>query len=326
MGRRRRLKARLDLVDGWRRQPVCKWCPKVVGLTPVVPIVPNLHHSVHLQRQSLGAFTFAFRDYLDAGTIQDFDTPQFDEILKLVDPSNYKSRLASIPKMAIVSSDDEFMQLDWTEHGWLDLPGETKLLVVPNSEHSMATGLPEVVTTLSSFVASVAADHHTTTAVEESKVERPAFTFTSNNVTGEITVTLTKGAKPSEVYLRHAQTLSDKRRDFRWVRLANETTSPCKLRDPSQEKGRRRRQLSTADSLAQDEAQAGWVGGIVRGDAAKAVKAGHYVGYYIELIYPKDEAGTLQISTPGYVWPNTLPFPDCELRAGAKDECSATLV
>ena len=307
--------------------PVCKWCPKVVGLTPVVPIVPNLHHSVHLQRQSLGAFTFAFRDYLDAGTIQDFDTPQFDEILKLVDPSNYKSRLASIPKMAIVSSDDEFMQLDWTEHGWLDLPGETKLLVVPNSEHSMATGLPEVVTTLSSFVASVAADHHTTTAVEESKVERPAFTFTSNNVTGEITVTLTKGAKPSEVYLRHAQTLSDKRRDFRWVRLANETTSPCKLPGvPLKKKVEGGGNCLQPILWHKTKLKPDGSGVSYAAMPPKPSKAGHYVGYYIELIYPKDEAGTLQISTPGYVWPNTLPFPDCELRAGAKDECSATLV
>ena len=42
--------------------PACSWCPKVVGITPLVPIVPYLNHSVHLQRQSLGGFTFAFRD------------------------------------------------------------------------------------------------------------------------------------------------------------------------------------------------------------------------------------------------------------------------
>ena len=54
--------------------PVCSWCPKVIGITPLVPIVPYLNHSVHLQRQSLGGFTFAFRDYLDAGVLDAFGT------------------------------------------------------------------------------------------------------------------------------------------------------------------------------------------------------------------------------------------------------------
>ena len=59
----------------------------IVGLFPLVPIVPYLRKSVHLQRQCLGGFTFAFRDYLDAGVLHSIDTPAFSELLDIVDPS-----------------------------------------------------------------------------------------------------------------------------------------------------------------------------------------------------------------------------------------------
>ena len=45
------------------------------------------------------------------------------------------------------------MQMDWSA-GWLDeLQGETHLLIPPNSEHSLATGIPEVIDSLSAFLA-----------------------------------------------------------------------------------------------------------------------------------------------------------------------------
>ena len=34
----------------------------------------------------------------------------------------------------------------------------------------------------------------------------------------------------------------------------------------------------------------------------------------------------LQISTPGFVWPDTLPFADCELKPGSPNECELLLV
>ena len=97
------------------------------------------------RRRSVRAPCVRRRADLDAGVLDRFDTPEFAQLLSVVDPSSpvYAERLKQIPKLAVVSSDDEFMQLDWTQHGWLDLPGETKLLVVPNSEHSLISGVPE---------------------------------------------------------------------------------------------------------------------------------------------------------------------------------------
>eukprot|EP00908_Phaeocystis_cordata_P015448 Transcript_26603.p1 GENE.Transcript_26603~~Transcript_26603.p1 ORF type:complete len:529 (-),score=185.38 Transcript_26603:1381-2967(-) len=299
----------------------CDWCPKVVGLVPLVPIVPFLNHSVHLQRRSLGGFTFAFIDYLQAGVLKSFDTPTFQQALAIIDPSYYAFRLGSLPKLSVVSSDDEFMQLDWTQHGWATLPGETHLLVAPNSEHSLASAVPEVVESIAAFVASLAAG--------EPAAARPRFSFARDNSTGGLTVQVPAGAaRPSKARLRFAETISTTRRDFRWVRAANASLpgDECELPDVPLEKpvfgGGNCLQpiVWEAEELKPTSAPDG---GLTYAANPKPPKPGHWRGYYIELSYPSVQHPKLhtQVSTPGFVWPDTLPFEDCNLA-----ECSPRLV
>jgi PhoPQ-activated pathogenicity-related protein len=303
----------------------CSWCPKVVGLTPLVPIVPFLNHSVHMQRRSLGGFTFAFRDYLEAGVLHHMDTDVFAGAMAVVDPGHYRTRLAALPKLAVVSSDDEFMQLDWTgafvtpngtETGWTRLPGETHLSIIPNSEHSLATGIIVVVETVTSFVASLDAG--------DGAARRPSFTYTRNAADGALTVTVPAGGmQPSRVVLRHAQTLS-KRRDFRWVRLANASAGdPCKLPGypvgPVEGGGNCFQPMffigqdlhPTRDASDNSTRYVG---------VPKEPWAGHYTGYYIELFYPSRQLHKtdFQLSTAGFVWPDTFPFADCSLTPEGK--------
>ena len=47
-------------------------------------------------------------------------------------------------------------------------------------------------------------------------------------------------------------------------------------------------------------------------------RKGHWAGYYIEVTFPGDTPQEIGVfknefveSTPGYTWPNTLPFDDC---------------
>ena len=51
---------------------------------------------------------------------------------------------------------------------------------------------------------------------------------------------------------------------------------------------------------------------------APTPKDGHWTGYYIELIFPGDTEPTTRVlkseyiySTPGFTFPDTLPFADC---------------
>ena len=97
-----------------------------------------------------------------------------------MDPINYLDKLNQIPKYLLVSSDDEFMSMDWTNIYWEKFGGEKHLSIMPNTEHSMATGMYEAVSLISTYLRSIAAD----------KVDRPRFDYTYDNATGEITVTV----------------------------------------------------------------------------------------------------------------------------------------
>jgi hypothetical protein len=50
-------------------------------------------------------------------------------------------------------------------------------------------------------------------------------------VTGAITVKIDAGHEPTSVRMRYSETLQTKRRDFRWVRLANDQVGECKFPD-----------------------------------------------------------------------------------------------
>ena len=97
----------------------CEKCVNIIGVVPLVPILPALTTELHRQWQSYGGFSFAFKDYLDAGLVDKMDEDYAIEGIAMVDPMTFGSRLARIPKLTIVSSDDEFMQMDWSNI-WYD--------------------------------------------------------------------------------------------------------------------------------------------------------------------------------------------------------------
>ena len=324
---------------GWTSQLIaatqCETCSKVIAMMPVVPIVPDVILDVHRQWRSYNGFTFAFQPYLDVGIIEEFDGPEMTEAFKIMDPINYLDRINKIPKYILVSSDDEFMSMDWTNIYWDKLGGEKHLSIIPNSEHSMSTGMYEAVSLISTWTRSLAA----------SKTERPTFDFQYDNMTGEITLTIPKDqVQPKTVELRHTQTLSRERRDFRWaVEVNNFSMSNCSFPyiplpkketyDLKEKYGLQMSQdlciapmIWASEKLSQTDTNE-------NGDAVYHVsppipKDGHWTGYYISVVFPGDtepERFTLRnefrVSTPGYTWPNTLPFDDCYM-----DTCIARTV
>ena len=134
----------------------CETCPSIVGLVPIVPIVPNLSKDLHRTWRSYHGWSFAFKDYTDVNLTHYLDTPEFSHLQQLCDPTYFWDRLSRLPKLTIVSSDDEFMQFDWTNIWFDDAKGEQHLLIMPNAEHSSITGMPELIRTTSAFIHSIA--------------------------------------------------------------------------------------------------------------------------------------------------------------------------
>jgi len=40
-------------------------------------------------------------------------------------------------------------------------------------------------------------------------------------------------------------------------------------------------------------------------------KTGHWTGYYVEVFFKSALKSDFLFTTPGYTWPDTLPFPPC---------------
>ena len=289
--------------------------PLVIGIAPLVPIVPNLVAEVHRQWMSYDGFTFAFTDYAAVNFTQIIDGPEFASALKIIDPMYYGERLSQVPKVVVLSSDDEFMQFDWSDIWYDSLTGEKHLLIAPNSEHSLATGIPEVLACLSAFYKSLA----------EGVTERPTFDYQYNQTNGAITVTIPKGMVHGKVVLRHATTFSTVRRDFRWVRLANDATGACNLPEikipPVSEGGGNCLVPIIWEGTTLQPIDASTPNVYV--GIPPTPKKGHWKGYYIEVYYPSNVGikSEFQFTTPGYAWPNTLPFKDCH-----GSECVGRLV
>jgi len=174
---------------GWTTWDVgatrCTNCPaKVIAINPLVPIVPEIHEEVHRMWRAYGGFTWAFYDYTELNITEKMDEEKTKKIYEIVDPESFMERLGEIPKYAVLSSDDEFMMMDWTELYWNKMKGEKHLLIVPNAEHSLATGLYTLCSTMGTYLRSVAAGH--------SSDQRPTFEQSYDNETGAITVTIPK--------------------------------------------------------------------------------------------------------------------------------------
>jgi PhoPQ-activated pathogenicity-related protein len=59
--------------------------------------------------------------------------------MSYVDAINYIDEMADIPKFFIVSSSDEFAQIEWTNMYFDQFKGEMNLFIVPNTEHHLNT-------------------------------------------------------------------------------------------------------------------------------------------------------------------------------------------
>ena len=322
----------------------CSTCVNISGIIPVVPIVPDLLLDIHRQYQSYGGWTWAFQDYVDSGLMQTIDDGSFTSMMDIVDPINYLDRLAKVPKFVIVSSNDEFMMFDWTSIYYDQIYGEfgeNRLLIIPNSDHGLSTGMHDLLSTSSTFMRSIA----------EGKTERPSFEYTHDD--GVITVTIPQdGPKPKSVMLRHAETFSSTKRDFRWTVLGSEDNNYCsspwtsmagdhhlvsKLKSKFNWGGDKA--LSDDPQFCSQNIKWEYTtlqesdDGVYVGTAPDPKVDGHWVGYYVEVIFPGDTDAPFHplyknefiLSTPGWVLPDTLPFKDCD-SSSILNKCSNDLV
>merc|ERR550537_313647 len=134
-------------------------------------MIPNLHHHF----RAYGGWTWAFGDYYSLNFTQDLDHPNTLKMAKIIDPYWFPEKL-QMPKLVINSGMDEFFLPDDTRFWWDKLPGPKDFLIIPNAEHSEATGILELLPAAAPFIRSV-----------QTNATRPTFHWTIAD-NGTITV------------------------------------------------------------------------------------------------------------------------------------------
>lgn len=214
-----------------------------------------------------------------------------------------------MPKLVCNAGGDEFFLPDDTTFWWDQMSDPKQFLMIPNAEHSMATGILELLPAAGQWAMSY-----------YDKKQVPTISWTIDSVTGDITGK--SKVKPSSVHMWHATSCKhDNRRDFRLLNLDN----PCKCG------------ISVSGMCVNLEVlyTAVLLNGTVDPKDGMYTYVGHrdevpgqWVSMFLDFIFdppvppltkvaprnltwPVDWGEGLEMTTAVSIIPNTFPYPDC---------------
>ena len=121
---------------GWTTWTTAIVDERVVAIMPIVIDMLNVSDSFKHHFSVYGAYSLAVIDYVTSGNVNWIGTEEWDALMDLVEPYEYRDRL-ELPKFLLNSTGDEFFLPDSSQFYWDDLVGEKHVRYVPNSNHSM---------------------------------------------------------------------------------------------------------------------------------------------------------------------------------------------
>jgi PhoPQ-activated pathogenicity-related protein len=130
------------VVAGGSKRGWTTWLTGAVDkrVTAIIPIVIDVVNVRACKMNHFAAYGFwapAVGDYTRHKIHERFDTPQYAELLKIVDPYSYRERL-TLPKFIVNASGDQYFPPDSSRFYYDDLKGPKYLRYVPNVNHSLA--------------------------------------------------------------------------------------------------------------------------------------------------------------------------------------------
>mmetsp|Transcript_35304 Transcript_35304/g.51885 ORF Transcript_35304/g.51885 Transcript_35304/m.51885 type:complete len:573 (-) Transcript_35304:53-1771(-) len=317
---------------GWTTWTTAAVEPRVVGMMPVVMDELNFIKNIHHHYRAYGGWSFALSDYIALNFTAQIDNPRTQTLMDIVDPFAYKERL-TMPKLVINSCMDEFFLPDDTHYWWRGMPDPKHFLIVPNAEHSEATGILELLPAVATYM----------TGLQKQR-EIPVFEWEISNVTHDITVTTDPKLKDSLVSVKmwHATTCNSKRRDFRIINAV--TPCECGFEVKGKDVCVNLGILWTSEELEETTAGSG-VYVAHRDDPAD----GKWTAFMVDVQYKRNAADTriahqyvkapdaqnplgwpidldhYEFTTGVSIVPDTFPFPDCKGETGPYN-CTGVLV
>jgi PhoPQ-activated pathogenicity-related protein len=121
---------------GWTTWLTAAVDPRVQAIAPMVIDVLNMESQMELARAVWGGPSEKISPYTDRAITERLATPAGRELLAIVDPYSYRQRL-TMPKLVINATNDPYWPLTAAALYWDALPGEKRLLYVPNQGHGI---------------------------------------------------------------------------------------------------------------------------------------------------------------------------------------------
>lgn len=181
---------------GWTTWTTGAVDDRVVAMVPIVIDMLNVVPSFMHHWEVYGFWAPAVDDYVEMGIMDWMGTPEYEALLKIVEPYEYRSRY-TMPKLLMNATGDQFFLPDSAQFYYEDLPGETYLRYVPNANHSLDGS--DAMETLMAFYSTVLND-----------TPRPRFRW---SIANDDSIRVIVVDKPSAVRLWQAT--NPDTRDFR---------------------------------------------------------------------------------------------------------------
>jgi PhoPQ-activated pathogenicity-related protein len=306
---------------GWTTWDVGAVDPDRVQLiVPIVLDAINFADVMHHQWRSYGGWAYALKDYIEMDIMTRMDTPECEQMQAIIDPYFYRERL-TMPKLVVNAVGDEFQQPDDTWYWWNDMPEPKHFLMIPNAEHSLATGIFEALPAVGTWIS-----YHL------KKKSIPSFTWDISPIHGDITVQLDNTHNVEAVTMYYAKSCSSEglpvRRDFRLLSIDD----PCTCGIGVDGNCLNLHSLWQHEVLEEDPS----VPGKYVGSRPMPKQKGKWEAFLVDVTYTKDEddqehlydtrlptdmPGRLEFTTEVSVIPKAFPYDEC-----TGDGCSGDLV
>lgn len=121
---------------GWTTWTTAAVDNRVVAIAPIVIDMLNIVPSFIHHWEAYGFWAPAVGDYVRRGIMNWTGTKEYEALMKIEEPFQYRSRL-TMPKFIINACGDQFFLPDSSQYYFKELSGAKYLRYVPNTDHSL---------------------------------------------------------------------------------------------------------------------------------------------------------------------------------------------
>jgi PhoPQ-activated pathogenicity-related protein len=274
---------------GWTTWTTGAVDKRIKAMVPLVMDELNFVKNIHHHYRAYGGWSFALNDYYELNFTSHIDDPVVQQMFDIIDPYVYRDRY-TFPKMVVDAGGDEFFLPDDEIYWWKDMTSPKYFLEVQNAEHSLATGILEVLPAITAFANGV---------LDGSPM--PSFNWTVSSDGSSITVFNDPNfGEPEIVKMYVADSAAGTgRRDFRL--LAGAPKPHLQL-------------VFWKGIVLQEDPQGNkWV-------ASVKIPSKGWRAFFIHLKYPGPPSPVnghripYQFTTYTSIVPQTFPYPECHLQ------------